>query len=88
MTGRRKEYVAPVRADIVCDHCGDELEATGEYVDGEHRLSWTVVPTWRHVKSKRRDCTITKWASPRNWPGEPWFDRFEKAREAMADGSP
>jgi hypothetical protein len=86
VTGRRNEYIAPVRAGIVCDHCGDELEATGEYTDSDVRLPWTVIPTWRHVKNRRRDCTVTRSATPRGWPGKPWFDRFEAAREAIIGG--
>lgn len=87
MTGRRNEYIAPVRADFKCHHCGDEVEATGEYVSSEFRLPWTVVPTWRHVKNKRRDCKVTRPATPSGWPAEDWWDRFEKARETMADGT-
>jgi hypothetical protein len=61
---RRREFAEPIRPDVTCRHCGEDLEAVADLIDElggipAPRLEWTVQFVWRHVAGGKATCTVT-----------------------------
>lgn len=85
MAGLRMEYDPPIRADVHCTHCGDEIEAVARF---RHSLEFRGLHAyeWRHVTTGNKTCTHRYDARPYDgWRATKQIEAAIEAQRAADD---
>jgi hypothetical protein len=84
----RIDYVPPIRNNILCEHCGGELEAVAHII-GSMEIAGLSEYEWRHVKTGEPTCTrIYKGRPYDGWAATRRVNEALKLRYADEDDEP